>query len=181
MLSLSQYITHHVHVWHSSHCCVTINKSETWNYLQSLMKLRKKKLGKRNRREQADEVYGNSHLSHGFFFFPSLEFEFLDLFVLYMQCNTFSPQCLLMVPFFLSIHLFCCICLQKDMYPVLAWPLRLRILYEIALGVNFLHNMNPPLLHHDLKTQNILLDAEFHVKVCLSSRNKHSPASLLLS
>lgn len=56
------------------------------------------------------------------------------------------------------------------MYPVLAWPLRLRILYEIALGVNFLHNMNPPLLHHDLKTQNILLDGEFHVKVCLSSR-----------
>lgn len=55
--------------------------------------------------------------------------------------------------------------LQKDTYPVLAWPLRIRILYEIALGVNFLHNMNPPLLHHDLKTQNILLDGEFHVKV----------------
>ncbi|KAI9518528.1 hypothetical protein NQZ68_036410 [Dissostichus eleginoides] len=54
---------------------------------------------------------------------------------------------------------------EKDMYPVLAWPLRLRILYEIALGVNFLHNMNPPLLHHDLKTQNILMDGEFHVKI----------------
>ncbi|XP_024922161.1 receptor-interacting serine/threonine-protein kinase 2 isoform X1 [Cynoglossus semilaevis] len=54
---------------------------------------------------------------------------------------------------------------EKDTYPVLAWPLRIRILYEIALGVNFLHNMNPPLLHHDLKTQNILLDGEFHVKI----------------
>lgn len=54
---------------------------------------------------------------------------------------------------------------EKNMYPVLAWPLRLRILYEIALGVNFLHNMTPPLLHHDLKTQNILLDSEFHVKI----------------
>ncbi|XP_057712869.1 receptor-interacting serine/threonine-protein kinase 2 [Corythoichthys intestinalis] len=54
---------------------------------------------------------------------------------------------------------------EKDMYPVLAWPLRLRVLYEIALGVNFLHNMTPPLLHHDLKTQNILLDSEFHVKI----------------
>lgn len=53
------------------------------------------------------------------------------------------------------------------MYPVVAWPLRLRILYEIALGVNFLHNMSPPLLHHDLKTQNILLDGEYHVKVCV--------------
>uniref|UniRef100_H3A4C8 Receptor-interacting serine/threonine-protein kinase 2 n=1 Tax=Latimeria chalumnae TaxID=7897 RepID=H3A4C8_LATCH len=54
---------------------------------------------------------------------------------------------------------------EKDHYPVLVWPLRIRILYEVALGVNFLHNMNPPLLHHDLKTQNILLDDEFHVKI----------------
>ncbi|KAI5103845.1 receptor-interacting serine/threonine-protein kinase 2, partial [Silurus meridionalis] len=54
---------------------------------------------------------------------------------------------------------------EKNMYPVVAWPLRLRVLYEIALGVNFLHNMTPPLLHHDLKTQNILLDGEYHVKI----------------
>ncbi|XP_036452987.1 receptor-interacting serine/threonine-protein kinase 2-like [Colossoma macropomum] len=54
---------------------------------------------------------------------------------------------------------------EKNMYPMVAWPLRLRILYEIALGVNFLHNMTPPLLHHDLKTQNILLDGEYHVKI----------------
>ncbi|KAL0966762.1 hypothetical protein UPYG_G00299830 [Umbra pygmaea] len=54
---------------------------------------------------------------------------------------------------------------EKMLYPVLAWSLRLRVLYEIALGVNFLHNMTPPLLHHDLKTQNILLDGELHVKI----------------
>ncbi|NWR55994.1 RIPK2 kinase, partial [Bucorvus abyssinicus] len=53
----------------------------------------------------------------------------------------------------------------KDVYPDISWCLRFRILYEIALGVNYLHNMNPPLLHHDLKTQNILLDDEFHVKI----------------
>ncbi|XP_058420532.1 receptor-interacting serine/threonine-protein kinase 2 isoform X1 [Diceros bicornis minor] len=54
---------------------------------------------------------------------------------------------------------------RKTEYPNIAWPLRFRILHEIALGVNYLHNMNPPLLHHDLKTQNILLDNEFHVKI----------------
>nr|XP_033790435.1 receptor-interacting serine/threonine-protein kinase 2 isoform X2 [Geotrypetes seraphini] len=54
---------------------------------------------------------------------------------------------------------------EKNDYPDVAWSLRFRILYEIALGVNFLHNMNPPLLHHDLKTQNILLDSEYHVKI----------------
>uniref|UniRef100_A0A8C7NGI2 Receptor-interacting serine/threonine-protein kinase 2 n=1 Tax=Oncorhynchus mykiss TaxID=8022 RepID=A0A8C7NGI2_ONCMY len=54
---------------------------------------------------------------------------------------------------------------ENNLYPPLAWSLRLRVLYEIALGVNFLHNMTPPLLHHDLKTQNILLDGEFHIKI----------------
>ncbi|KAM4823487.1 receptor-interacting serine/threonine-protein kinase 2 [Urocitellus parryii] len=54
---------------------------------------------------------------------------------------------------------------RKIEYPDVPWPLRFRILHEIALGVNYLHNMNPPLLHHDLKTQNILLDSEFHVKI----------------
>ncbi|KAJ1192958.1 hypothetical protein NDU88_002264 [Pleurodeles waltl] len=54
---------------------------------------------------------------------------------------------------------------QKNDFPVIPWSLRFRILYEIALGVNFLHNMNPPLLHHDLKTQNILMDNEFHIKI----------------
>ncbi|XP_013994858.1 receptor-interacting serine/threonine-protein kinase 2 [Salmo salar] len=54
---------------------------------------------------------------------------------------------------------------DNNLYPLLAWSLRLRVLYEIALGVNFLHNMTPPLMHHDLKTQNILLDGEFHVKI----------------
>ncbi|XP_006157611.1 receptor-interacting serine/threonine-protein kinase 2 isoform X2 [Tupaia chinensis] len=54
---------------------------------------------------------------------------------------------------------------RKTEYPDVPWPLRFRILHEIALGVNYLHNMNPPLLHHDLKTQNILLDNEFHVKI----------------
>ncbi|NXE20985.1 RIPK2 kinase, partial [Ardeotis kori] len=53
----------------------------------------------------------------------------------------------------------------KDVYPDIPWCLRFRVIYEIALGVNYLHNMNPPLLHHDLKTQNILLDDEFHVKI----------------
>ncbi|XP_053323194.1 receptor-interacting serine/threonine-protein kinase 2 isoform X3 [Spea bombifrons] len=54
---------------------------------------------------------------------------------------------------------------QENPAPEIVWPLRFRILYEIALGVNFLHNMEPSLLHHDLKTQNILLDSEFHVKI----------------
>ncbi|XP_069587681.1 receptor-interacting serine/threonine-protein kinase 2 [Ranitomeya imitator] len=54
---------------------------------------------------------------------------------------------------------------EDNLSTEIVWPLRYRILYEIALGVNFLHNMTPPLLHHDLKTPNILLDSEFHAKI----------------
>ncbi|KAH0626270.1 hypothetical protein JD844_001166 [Phrynosoma platyrhinos] len=45
------------------------------------------------------------------------------------------------------------------------WALRFRILYQVALGMNFLHSLSPPLLHLDLKLSNILLDADLHAKV----------------
>ncbi|KAL7977612.1 hypothetical protein Chor_009561 [Crotalus horridus] len=49
--------------------------------------------------------------------------------------------------------------------PTMPWALRFRILYEVALGMNFLHNLTPPLLHLDLKPSNVLLDGELHVRV----------------
>ncbi|KAM3866034.1 receptor-interacting serine/threonine-protein kinase 2 [Diretmus argenteus] len=78
-------------------------------------------------------------------------------------CN--EPEFFCIVTEFMSNGSLDLLLHEKSLYPLLAWPLRLRILFEIALGVNFLHNMTPPLLHHDLKTQNILLDGEFHVKI----------------
>uniref|UniRef100_A0A8C7WPR7 non-specific serine/threonine protein kinase n=1 Tax=Oryzias sinensis TaxID=183150 RepID=A0A8C7WPR7_9TELE len=47
----------------------------------------------------------------------------------------------------------------------LPWELRFRIIHETAVGMNFLHCMDPPLLHLDLKPANILLDAHYHVKI----------------
>ncbi|XP_078400233.1 ankyrin repeat and protein kinase domain-containing protein 1-like [Cetorhinus maximus] len=46
------------------------------------------------------------------------------------------------------------------------WPLRLRFAYEIALGVNYLHNLKPALFHHDLKPANILLNKDYRIKIC---------------
>uniref|UniRef100_A0A8C6VPP9 Receptor-interacting serine/threonine-protein kinase 2 n=1 Tax=Naja naja TaxID=35670 RepID=A0A8C6VPP9_NAJNA len=70
---------------------------------------------------------------------------------------------------------------EKNIYPNVAWSLRYRILYEIALGVNYLHNLSPPLMHHDLKTQNILLDSEFHVKIADFGLSKWRIVSMSLS
>ena len=44
------------------------------------------------------------------------------------------------------------------------WPLAFRIAYQVALGMNFLHTLSPPLLHMDLKPSNVLLDSGLNVK-----------------
>ncbi|XP_069757313.1 receptor-interacting serine/threonine-protein kinase 4-like [Narcine bancroftii] len=45
------------------------------------------------------------------------------------------------------------------------WPLHLRFAYEIALGMNFLHNLKPALYHHDLSPANILLNKDYRIKI----------------
>lgn len=39
---------------------------------------------------------------------------------------------------------------KKDL--IITWELRIRILYEIAVGMNFLHTNSPPIIHRDLKS-----------------------------
>ncbi|KAJ8382518.1 hypothetical protein SKAU_G00032960 [Synaphobranchus kaupii] len=45
------------------------------------------------------------------------------------------------------------------------WPLAFRLAHEVALGMNFLHHLSPPLLHLDLKPSNVLLDYGFRAKL----------------
>ena len=42
---------------------------------------------------------------------------------------------------------------------------RLNLALEIAQGINYLHSFNPPILHRDLKSLNILLDKNFVAKI----------------
>ncbi|KAI0496642.1 hypothetical protein KFK09_022963 [Dendrobium nobile] len=48
---------------------------------------------------------------------------------------------------------------------LLPWKARLNIAIETADALNYLHSIEPQIIHRDVKTTNILLDSSFHVKV----------------
>ncbi|KAJ3695087.1 hypothetical protein LUZ60_000464 [Juncus effusus] len=55
--------------------------------------------------------------------------------------------------------------LRDDARP-LTWKQRLKIGYESAQGLDYLHNScNPPLIHRDVKTSNILLNSNLEAKI----------------
>jgi serine/threonine protein kinase len=47
----------------------------------------------------------------------------------------------------------------------LAFALRMRMLRSAAMGVAYLHALDPPVVHRDLKSGNLLVDDEYNVKV----------------
>lgn len=55
--------------------------------------------------------------------------------------------------------------LQETLCGATPWPLVLRLAHQVALGINFLHNLSPPLLHLDLKPSNVLLDSSLNAKL----------------
>ncbi|CAB1416199.1 unnamed protein product [Pleuronectes platessa] len=55
--------------------------------------------------------------------------------------------------------------LQQTFDRVQQLPLVFRLAHQVALGINFLHSLSPPILHRDLKPSNVLLDSDLNAKL----------------
>ncbi|CAM8940570.1 unnamed protein product [Rhodiola kirilowii] len=49
--------------------------------------------------------------------------------------------------------------------PKLDWRKRVQMALDIARGMNYLHHFNPPIMHRDLKSSNLLVDRNWTLKV----------------
>ena len=48
---------------------------------------------------------------------------------------------------------------------LLEWRSRYDVVLDIAKGLDYLHSLDPPVIHGDIKPSNILLDPDFKAKI----------------
>ena len=50
------------------------------------------------------------------------------------------------------------------------WPRKVKMVEDIALGMNYLHTLDPPIIHRDLKLENVFVGDGFEAKVLVLLR-----------
>jgi len=82
--------------------------------------------------------------------------------LLYMGARLNPPEVFIITEFMPRGSLYSVL---QDPTVKMTWQLRVKMATDAASGMLFLHSVSPPLIHRDLKTENLLVDAEFRVKV----------------
>lgn len=52
-----------------------------------------------------------------------------------------------------------------SLLPELQWKMKVRLALDAARGMCYLHTMDPPIVHRDLKSLNLLVDSAWKLKV----------------
>ncbi|KAK3242739.1 hypothetical protein CYMTET_47588 [Cymbomonas tetramitiformis] len=55
---------------------------------------------------------------------------------------------------------------------------RLQVLHQITAGMGFLHSFQPPILHRDLKSRNVLVDGAMRCKLCDFGHSRQQGSSM---
>ena len=76
-----------------------------------------------------------------------------------------------MVPFHDHLH-------KVQSTPLMSWAARIKVALDAASGTEYLHNVVPPIIHHDIKSSNILLDATWTAKVSDFSLSMKAPMDI---
>lgn len=83
--------------------------------------------------------------------------------VKYIGCILEHPNLAVVTEYLPNGNLFDLLFMQRVN---LAALLRLRIGIQLSLAVAYMHSCDPTIIHRDLKTQNLVLDANYGIKVC---------------
>ncbi|XP_072271260.1 uncharacterized protein [Pyxicephalus adspersus] len=87
-----------------------------------------------------------------------------------------TPPCIVM-----ELMEYGCLGSLMERVEEIPWPLKYRILHEVALGMNWLHSLCPPLLHLDLKPRNVLLNDALHIRITDFGLSKYTSSSSILA
>ncbi|PIA47814.1 hypothetical protein AQUCO_01400420v1 [Aquilegia coerulea] len=55
--------------------------------------------------------------------------------------------------------------MTSNLRPPLIWETRIKIITGVAKGLLFLHTLDTPIIHRDIKASNVLLDSEFEAHI----------------
>jgi serine/threonine protein kinase len=89
--------------------------------------------------------------------------------VKYLGCCLEYPQLALVTEYLQQGNVFDLLYTKQVNLPA---QTRLKLANQLALVVCYLHSCDPVVVHRDLKTQNLVLDAEFNLKLCDFGKTK---------
>lgn len=69
------------------------------------------------------------------------------------------------LPYIVMERLHCDLNDLLEQHPIIPLEIKLRILHGIGLGLRYLHSRDPPIIHKDLTSKNVLLSEGIEVKI----------------